>query len=132
MAELLDCGHPPTTTEGPGTGYGSWLNEETGEREKHCYACCAETERNWMLVKGKTILYLTQNDDGAWEVTDWPGKLRFPVIAHWKGKHNWAGVRYDVWFNGPDEYGGYTARWWGVQYGDNTQLCHCKRTRRSA
>ena len=131
MTELLDCGHPPTPTEGPGTGYGKLKNEETGEWEKHCYHCGAETERNWMIVKGKTVLYLVQTDEGAWEVTDWPGKLRFTVYHHRQGNHNWGIPRYDVWFNGPDEHGGYTARWWGVQYGDNTQICHCRRTRRT-
>lgn len=132
MTELLDCGHPPTPSAGPGVGYGRLKNEETGEWVKHCYHCCAEAERNWMIVKGRTILYLVQNKEGAWEVTDWPGILRFTVHSRSQGKHNWGIPRYDVWFNGPDEQGGYTARWWGVQYGDNTQVCHCKRVRRTS
>lgn len=128
--ELLDCGHPPSDHSDITTGYGRWKNEETGEWQTFCYACGAEKERDWMIVKGKTILYLVQHNDGTCEITDWPGELRFRVLSLRKGRHNIARVRYDVWFHGPDEYGGYSAMWWGVQYGDNTQLCHCKRIRR--
>jgi hypothetical protein len=45
-------------------------------------------------------------------------------VGRTTGRHNIAGVRYDVWFRGPDGH-----VWWGVQYGDMTQICHCKRTK---
>lgn len=34
-------------------------------------------------------------------------------------------IRIDVWFNGPDGH-----LWHGVNYGHNSQLCHCRRTRK--
>lgn len=38
----------------------------------------------------------------------------------------WTGVRYDTWFTGPDG-----KQWHAVQYGDNTQIAHCRRTKGS-
>lgn len=84
-----------------------------------CYPCCAELDRERMRSTGRITLYLAPNKNGGFEVTNWPGTLRFPV-----GRHNIAGVRNDVWFIGPDNM-----TWHGVQYGDNTQLCHCKRVK---
>lgn len=63
---------------------------------------------------------------GGDTASNWPHTLVFR--AHGQvGRHNIAGKRYDVWFNGPDGY-----EWHGVTYGDWTQLCHCKRTKRKA
>ena len=121
-----DCGHTSEPSKFT-PGYGCYQNPETGEWETHCYDCCAKNERQWMIDKGRTALYLVQNDDKPWEVTDWPGRLRFVVMRHWKGRHNIAQVRYDVWFRGPDGH-----IWWGVQYGDFTQVVHCKRTKEAA
>ncbi len=84
-----------------------------------CYSCCAILDRIDMSQHGDTVLYLSNN-----EVTNWPGSLRFPVNYWRKGKHNIARNRYDVWFKGPDGF-----VWHGVQYGDYTHLCHCKKTR---
>jgi hypothetical protein len=72
-----------------------------------------------MKDEGRITLYLT--DDGR--VTNWPNSLSFKGHVS-KGRHNIAGTRYDVWFTGPDGH-----RWHGTQYGDNTQICHCKRTK---
>ena len=71
-----------------------------------------------MTEHGRIMLYLSNG-----EVMNWPGTLRFPAHVR-KGRHNIAGSRYDVWFAGPDGF-----QWHGVQYGDNTQICHCKRTK---
>jgi hypothetical protein len=56
-----------------------------------------------------------------WQVTNWPGSLRFNAFVR-RGRHNLAGTRYDLWFTGPEN-----TLWHGVQYGDQTQVCHCKR-----
>ena len=72
-----------------------------------------------MRNHGKIALYLT--DEG---VTNWPASLVFPVRYRRIGRHNWAGKRYDVWFTGPDG-----KPWHGTQYGDNTQIIHCKRVK---
>lgn len=93
-------------------------------RNPYCYECCAKTDRATMLETGRTVLYLTRADDGYWYATNWPGTLRFQITLRHKGKHNMARVRYDVWFRGPDG-----KAWHGVQYGDNTQLLHCRRTK---
>jgi len=116
---ILDCGHPPTATDGCGTGYGT-LPDGT----RHCYECCALFESGRMIAEGKTTLYLCGNRTTGFTLTDWAGYLKFPVRSMRKGRHNWGIPRYDVWFTGPDK-----RTWHGVQYGDNTQLCHCKRNK---
>lgn len=124
---ILECGHPPTPTTHGGTGYG---RDKDGNRK--CYECCADTDRQEMIETGKATLYLTMEvSDGATRlglpvkvntVTNWPGSLKFRTGEARKGHHNIARTRYDVWFRGPDG-----KDWHGVQYGDNTQICHCHR-----
>jgi hypothetical protein len=72
---------------------------------------------------GRATLYLTTKPDGAAEITNWPGSLRF-TGRYTKGAHNIARTRYDVWFYGPDK-----TAWYGVQYGENTQIAHCRRVK---
>jgi hypothetical protein len=55
------------------------------------------------------------------ELTNWPGSLSIQVRRIKTGHHNIAGKRYDVWFT----FEGH--EWHGVQYGDNTQICHCRK-----
>ena len=118
--EVLECGHPASahvpSTSGlvPRHGYGI-----DPEGNRHCYACCAVQDAQQMQADGKITLYL-----GTGEVTNWPGSLRLKVNYQRKGRHNLAGVRYDVWFTGPDG-----DNWHGVQYGNMTQLVHCTRIR---
>lgn len=57
-----------------------------------------------------------------WVIGNWSGGLSFPCITMHKGSHNIARVRYDVTFRGPDG-----KQWRGTTYGDNTQICHCRR-----
>ena len=95
-----------------GTGYGYDRDDNLV-----CYACCSERDKRDMRANGRATLYLSQD-----KVTNWPGTLAFPVAERRTGYHNIAGKRYDVWFRGPDR-----ALWHGVQYGDNTQICHCRR-----
>ena len=86
-----------------------------------CYECCGKQDRADMIETGKAILYL--NDKGR-TVSNWPNSLTFHTGAIKKSFHNIARWRYDFWFTGPDK-----ATWHGVQYGDNTQIAHCKRTK---
>lgn len=125
--EILECGHPESDHSSITRGYG-WMN---GER--HCYDCCAERDRYQMLETGKATLYLTLKDaftpDGnpngkTGEISNWPGSLKFRTGPIRKGRHNMARVRYDTWFTGPDG-----KEWHAVQYGDNTQIAHCKRVK---
>lgn len=123
MTDIKTCSRcggaiPPPAPGAISTGYGT--NEKD---EIVCYSCCAEIDKQWMRDKGKITLYLT-GQAGAREVTNWPGTLRFPARGYKQSPHNIARYRYDVWFNGPDGH-----VWHGVQYGDNTQLIHCKRTK---
>jgi len=113
------CGKEKPDYKSGGTGY---AQDEAGE--KICYKCCADFDRAWMHQAGRVTLYLTVGENGQKQVNNWPATLVFPVHATKNGRHNIAGSREDVWFRGPDGY-----EWWGVRYGSNTQLCHCKRTK---
>ena len=121
--EILECGHPESEHSSFTRGYGT---DEHGKR--HCYACCAERDRASMIETGKATLYLTvesESRDGfGGKVTNWPGSLVFRTGRVHKGRHNIAGTRYDAWFKGPDG-----KEWHAVQYGDNTQIAHCKRVK---
>jgi hypothetical protein len=116
-----------------GTGYGE--RDDGAGRMRVCYACCGELDRADMIERGRAVLYLTYEPRRpgevtswrTWEVANWPGTLRFRVTAATHGRHNLAGGRWDVWFDGPDGF-----VWHGVTIGQNTQVCHCRRTKRKA
>lgn len=118
----------PVQTSG-GTGYGA---DNSGRLI--CYACCGERDKRDMIKTGRATLYLTQPEhsgpslrldsygpSGHAQVTNWPGTMRLNAYVR-RGFHNIARYRYDAWFTGPDG-----KPWHGVTYGDNTQICHCKR-----
>ena len=129
VQNTLDCGHMPSEST-ISSGYGV---DKDGN--KHCYQCCAEYDKQAMRDTGKATLYLTLDDDtgrtmtqwgyryGDHKITNWPGSLTFRTHAVKTGQHNMARVRYDFWFNFEGE------TWHGVQYGDNTQIAHCRRTK---
>ena len=105
---MRDCGHKAD-------GYGRTLDGKA-----HCYSCIAIFDQESMDNDGhskRLPLYLSGN-----EVTNWPGSLRFRVVEQSSGRHNIAGTREDVWFH--DRHG---HTWHGVQYGQWTQIVHCKR-----
>jgi hypothetical protein len=133
--EILDCGHVASEHSEHTTGYGVHA-----DGSKHCYACCAEQDKKTMRDTGRTVLYLSMSGDantahgttlarpicgsyyyGQHRVTNWPGSLELPVHGIKVGRHNIAGRRYDFWF----AFEG--TQWHGVQYGDYTQIAHCKR-----
>jgi hypothetical protein len=70
-----------------------------------------------MKRTGIIVLYLIKN-----AVTNWPGTLSFNVFEIKESRHNIAGVRRDVWFKDNSQL-----TWHGVQIGNFSQLCHCKR-----
>lgn len=111
------CKQEKVTPVDCSTGYG--INNAG---EKVCFACCAIQDIENMKKDGIATLYLTKKDCLTYEVTNWPGTLRIPVTSERTGRHNIAGKRYDVWFYVDGQ------RWHGVTYGDNTQICHCKKT----
>lgn len=91
--------------------------------QKICYDCCAVIEGDYlanMAIGEKTTLYLGSSEK---IIQNWPGTLRIPINSIKKGRHNIAGNRYDVWFQFRDQY------YWGVQYGDYTQICHVTRVK---
>lgn len=117
-----------------GTGYG--LNEND---QPICYACCALIDIKRMSEDGKAVLYLQEIEGArefnakklgnAWlkathKITNWPGTLEIPIYKVKVGNHNMAGKRYDFWFVFKDQ------TWHGTQYGDNTQIAHCKRVKK--
>ena len=128
--EVLECGHVESQHSEITRGYGT-----NSKGERHCYACCAEQDKTHMREHGKICLYLstrTPDQDGQIarrdsfgkygdaRITNWPNSLEFKG-RFCKGRHNIAGSRYDVWFTFEN------TNWHGVQYGENTQILHCKR-----
>ena len=91
--------------------------------EKICYSCCAENDKECMRVYGKNTLYLVKDFKNDWYIQNWPGTLKIRAGIIKVSHHNMAGKRYDTWFN----FDGY--QWHGVTYGDNTQICHVKKTK---
>lgn len=95
-----------------------------GNDNRICYDCCGDLELSAMLRTGRATLYLTKTEEkhGAsfWYVSNWPGTLRRSCHVN-VGRHNIAGKRYDAWFTLKGQ------KWHGITYGDNTQICHCKR-----
>ena len=114
--EVLECGHSLSPHESFTTGYGTGYGTD-GTGARYCYSCCAENDKAYMQESGKITLYLTERG-----VVNWPGSLVFPVRHKRTGRHNIAQERTDVWFIGPDGF-----VWHGVQYGEWTQVLHCKR-----
>lgn len=116
---MLDCGHEPSPHSGITTGYGVDV-----EGKKYCYDCCARRDREQMLRDGRATMYLVSealNGYTTHKMTNWPGSLSLPVYRVKKGHHNIAGTRHDFWF----ALAGDT--WHGVQYGESTQIAHCRR-----
>lgn len=113
MDKALDCGHLASKPH----GYGKDPDGHTT-----CYDCCAQQGRDQMKHDGHSRglpLYWTGD-----EVTDWPGRLRFPLFpARRKSRHNIGGTRTDFWFRGPDGH-----IWHGYHIGHQTQIAHCRRT----
>ena len=118
---ILDCGHKPSPHSSITNGYAT-----DGQGRKHCYECCAKLDREHMQRSGRTTLYLSATSPGHGgygdaTITNWPGSLSFAGRYH-KGGHNIAGTRYDVWFTD-----GNGSRWYGVNYGENSQLLYCRK-----
>lgn len=110
-----DCGH----VESPHSSYTRGFGTDPNTGKTLCLECCAAEDIRIMEEDGRIVLYLTKDT-----VTNWPGTLKFPVQYQTKGKHNIARTRYDVWFRDAKK-----ALWHGVQYGEFTQLCHCRRVK---
>jgi hypothetical protein len=111
------CGQTKTHDSKYTTGYGT-----KRDGTKVCYECCGKEDAEYMRTHDRITLYLTERKSYDSEVGNWPGSLKFKAGYVKRGSHNIAGTRRDVWFTGPDG-----SRWWGVQYGDNTQILHCRK-----
>ena len=126
-----DCGEtvPFPFTSG-GTGYG---RDDKGAM--FCYPCGAKRTAKDMEADGKAYLYLAKRSDAerqernysaTHKLTDWTGNFEIPIYGVRRGSYNIARTRYDVWFSWRG------ADWHGVQYGDNTQICHVRRLKGKA
>ena len=100
-------------------GYGV---DSDGKRQ--CYECCGEADRRGMRQTGRVTLYLIK-DGYRWHVSNWPGSLKLAARGVTVGRHNIARTRLDAWFT----FEGDT--WHAIQYGENTQIAHCKRIKSS-
>lgn len=135
-------------------GYGIRKKEAFGNQnirvtinEYVCYECAAKEDYQYMKDHGKITLYLTFDTtkdlpyphighpeptipqrNGKYsklhniKISNWPGSLSFPVTFMRVGRHNITGIRYDAYMTDLDGN-----KWHCVRYGDNTELCHCKR-----
>ena len=104
------------------SGYGT-----DKDNNKVCFKCCGDNDSHSLAhldFGEKMILYLTISRAGYGNyVSNWPGTLKIMIKWHTTGAHNWAGIRHDVWFMYADRY------YWGVQYGENSQICHIRRVK---
>lgn len=108
---------PARTEDGLFGNYGIDRNDQ-----KQCYACIGKIE-GMALANArkfeKFVHYLTK-ENGQWRVTNWPGTLIIQLGYVKEGRHNIAGKRYDFWFRFSNR------EFWGVCYGDNTQIAHIR------
>jgi hypothetical protein len=107
--------------QGCTSGYGI-----SPDGKRYCFDCCAVRDRETMERDGNSKslpLYLVERNGRPDHVGNWPGTLTYAVRTFRRGRHNIAGTRIDVWFAGP---GG---EWHGTQYGEWTQIVHCKRVK---
>lgn len=96
----------------------------------------SETDKALMRDAGKITLYLVRgpklppklgsDDRVVAHLVNWDASLSIPTRRIKRSPHNIARYRYDTWFVFEGDV------WHGVQYGDMTQLCHCKRTKTKA
>ena len=120
--DCADCGEHKVHVNPTGNGGVGYARvSEDGIEKKVCYDCCGKRDLVQMEAEGRIALYLVKRE-GKQIVVNWPGTLSFPVRYSRTGRHNIAGTREDVWFTGPDG-----REWWGVSYGQWTQICRCKR-----
>jgi hypothetical protein len=99
--------------DGMMAGYG-WINDKP-----MCYACCAQSDRLEMLATGKVALYLVKN-----EVTNWPGTLRFKVVARRPMRHAFARAEI-AYFTGPD------GKQWSAKNIGDSDIAHCRRLKKA-
>lgn len=97
------------------TGYGV-----TPDGKKHCFMCCGEMDYQSLETDNRITLYLTE----TCIITNWPGTLKIVPYRTKTGRHNIAGIRTDIWFKYKNNH------WHGVTYGHNSQLLHCRRTKK--
>ena len=112
--ECCKCGKP-CKPSGISAGYAV---DKDGNH--YCYTCSSKHEEQTLRelpIGGKTYLYLTFDKENCrWKLQNWTGLLSIPIYSVKRGRHNFAGNRYDFWF----VYHGNTYH--GVQYGDNTEV----------
>lgn len=136
-----NCGNAcPFKFDGGGTGYALGSIGQF-----FCYPCAGLMDAFAMGWTGKATLYLSlflprkprpgdtfsfhyasgsDHSTNGSHVGNWPGTWRRDIRYVKVGRHNMAGIRFDVEFTGPDG-----ATWSGTTYGSNTQICHAKRRR---
>ena len=92
-----------------------------------CFDCYGKDDEAVLRLTGRSDclpLYLSKDENGYY-VSNWPGTLRYRVRAFKEGRHNIAARRIDLWYKDSDN-----ALWWGVCYGKDTQIVHCRRIKK--
>ena len=120
--EILECGHSPSEHSLDfTTGYGV---NTAGSRL--CYYCIAIRDEQDMVQDGdSSSMYMIVNELGYYEVTNWPGSLRFHVISHTQTPRGPYGNRYEAgWFRGPE------GRPWIAEVRGDMDLAKARRLKR--
>lgn len=79
--EKLDCGHEPTKTDGPGTGYA-----RDNEGRKICYDCASKPDIE-AVERGEEI-WAYVSSDGK-KITTWPGNELMRVTYNGTARTGW-------------------------------------------
>lgn len=133
--DCADCGRNVSHGIGPNGGAAGYAKRGNGD--KVCFDCCGRSDAQLLreTKPGERVampLYLQcepYSRNGSRRslgfVTNWPNTLRLRCHTR-TGSHNWGIARYDCWF----AFDG--SEFHGVQYGDNTEVVHVRRLKRSA
>lgn len=111
----------PININNVGTGYAIYKDN------KVCYECCGKLDLESMkeTKPGDRLHFYLNTEKYPRVVSNWPGSLKINCYASSERKHNIARTGEDVWF-GNDEIG----HWWGVRYGEQTDIVHCTKLKR--
>ncbi len=115
----VDCGEEKIHVDSLTTGYGIDKQGAQG-----LLLLLREADSADMSATGRAVLYLTEEGPEGAVVSNWPGLRSFgSVTSAWVLTTLPVGA-VDVWFTDSDG-----REWHGINYGHNSQLCHCRRLR---
>ena len=73
---ILDCGHQPSPHSESTTG-----TAHTSDGREICWECAYKQERIDLLSNTRHFAYITEQQDGRWAVSNWPG-FHLGMVVH--------------------------------------------------